>query len=220
MGARYGELAFGPAALRRQEQAGSFVAYGARLGGPDEGPDVLDPQVQSLVRESWHFFLGSTTPAGWPYIQHRGGPKGFVHVLDERTLGFADVAGNRQFVTTGNVESNDRVALFFIDYVRKRRVKIYGRARVVEGRDDPELLAGLAAVGDEELARPERSFLIAVEAVDVNCSRHIEPLWNRESVARMKELYQRDVREAQAESARLRERVAELEAQLATRPAR
>ncbi|MGL6236280.1 MAG: pyridoxamine 5'-phosphate oxidase family protein, partial [Segniliparus sp.] len=212
MGTRYGQLAFGPAAVRRQAEIGSVVAYGAKLGAPDEGPDALEPQVQAMVRESWHFFLGSTTPAGWPYIQHRGGPKGFVHVLDERTLGFADVAGNRQFVTTGNVESDDRVALFFIDYARKRRVKIYGRAKVVELHEDPELLASLAIVGDEVVGKPERSFLVAVEAVDINCSRHIEPLWPRESVDRMKDLYQRDVREAQAEAEQLRRRVAELEA--------
>ncbi|EFV12982.1 pyridoxamine 5'-phosphate oxidase family protein [Segniliparus rugosus] len=219
MSTRYGQLAFGPGAVRRQEEVGSFVAYGAKLGSPDAGPDALEPQVQSMIRESWHFFLGSTTPSGWPYIQHRGGPQGFVHVLDERTLGFADVAGNRQFVTTGNVESDDRVALFFIDYVRKRRAKIYGRARVVEKADDPELLARLASVGEATLGKPERSFLVAVEAVDLNCPRHIEPLWPKASIDRMRELYQRDVEEAQAEAEQLRRRVAELEAQLRERSA-
>jgi predicted pyridoxine 5'-phosphate oxidase superfamily flavin-nucleotide-binding protein len=220
---RYGQLVFGQGALRRQRQAGSFVAYGAKLAAPDAAPqndgppnvDALEPQLQGMIAEARHFFLASLAPSGWPYVQHRGGPRGFVHVLDEHTLGFADVSGNRQFVSAGNVESDDRVALFFIDYARKRRAKVYGRARVVEQEEDPELLARLAKAGDEVFSKPERSFLIAVEAVDVNCSRHIEPLRDEESVRRMQALYQEDVREARAEAERLRQRVAELEAQLA-----
>jgi hypothetical protein len=215
MSTRYANLMFGPGSVRRQERAGSFVAYGSQLAVPDHGPDVLDEWAQAMISGAHHFFLGSVAPSGWPYVQHRGGPEGFVHVLGERTLGFADVAGNRQYVTTGNLEADDRVTLFFIDYARKRRIKVYGRARVVEREEDPALLARLSRVGEAVLSKPERSFLVAVEAVDVNCSRHIEPMWDKASVDRTRELYQRDVREAQAEAQRLRERVGALEAQLA-----
>ena len=113
--------------------------------------------------------------AGAPYIQHRGGPKGFIKVLDDKTLGFADYAGNRQYITIGNLADNDRAYLFLLDFAARRRIKVWGRARVVE--DDPALLARLFDAGYR--ARPERAILFTIEAWDVNCSQHITARFTR-----------------------------------------
>ena len=117
--------------------------------------------------------------AGAPYIQHRGGPKGFIKVLDERTLGFADYAGNRQYITISNLADNDRAYLFLLDFAARRRIKIWGRARVVE--NDPALLARLADPGYR--ARPERAILFTVEAWDVNCTQHITARFTASEIA-------------------------------------
>ena len=112
---------------------------------------------------------------GAPYIQHRGGPKGFIKVLDEQTLGFADYAGNRQYITISNLAGNDRAYLFLLDFAHRQRIKVWGRARVVE--DDPALLERLGDPGYR--ARPERAILFTVEAWDVNCSQHITERFTR-----------------------------------------
>ncbi len=121
-------------------------------------------------------FLGTTSAAGAPYIQHRGGPKGFIKVIDEHTLGFADYAGNRQYITLSNLAENDRAFLFLLDFAGRQRIKVWGRARVVE--DDPALLARLSDPGYR--ARPERAILFTVEAWDVNCSQHITARFSEE----------------------------------------
>src|SRR5262249_14153939 len=140
-------------------------------------------------------FLATVSSAGAPYIQHRGGPKGFIKVLDEKTLGFADYAGNRQYITLSNLAENDRAYLFLLDFARRRRIKLWGRARVVE--DDPALLARL--IDPDYRARPERAILFTVEAWDVKCPQH--------TPARSTEA---EIDEA---TAALRDRIAALEAE-------
>jgi predicted pyridoxine 5'-phosphate oxidase superfamily flavin-nucleotide-binding protein len=117
------------------------------------------------------FYLATVTETDWPYIQHRGGPAGFLRVLDEKTIAFADFRGNRQFVSVGNLAKNDRVALILMDYAHQARLKILGHARVIELKDDPALAAKLALPGYR--AKPERAFLITVDAFDWNCPQHI-----------------------------------------------
>jgi hypothetical protein len=153
-------------------------------------------EVAAFVAGQRSFFLATSSAAGQPYIQHRGGPPGFLHVLDARTLAFADFAGNRQYVSLGNLAENPRVHLFLIDYAHQRRVKIWGEARVVE--DDPALLARLAPAGYR--ARPERAMVIRVAAWDANCPQHIP-----------QRLEAGDVNEALAERDR---RIAVLESEL------
>jgi uncharacterized protein len=138
--------------------------------------------------------------AGAPYIQHRGGPKGFIKVLDEKTLGFADYAGNRQYITISNLTENDRAYLFLLDFARQRRIKLWGRARVVE--DDPALLARLSDAGYR--ARPERAILFTVEAWDVNCSQHITARFTEAEVSEATAALVQRIAALETENARLR----------------
>ena len=132
-------------------------------------PNRVTPELAAFIAEQDTAFLGTASADGAPYIQHRGGPKGFIKVVDERTLGFADYRGNRQYITLGNLSENDRAYLFLIDFSRRQRIKLWGRARVVE--NDDALIAKLFDHGYK--ARPERVILFTIEAWDVNCSQHI-----------------------------------------------
>jgi predicted pyridoxine 5'-phosphate oxidase superfamily flavin-nucleotide-binding protein len=158
---------FTPAAQRAQAERGSAKAYAERIA---EGfPDKITPELASFIAEQDTVFLATATADGAPYLQHRGGPKGFIKVIDEKTLGFADYRGNRQYITLANLSENDRAFLFLLDSARKQRVKLWGRARIVE--DDAALVERLFDNGYK--ARPERAILFTIEAWDVNCSSHI-----------------------------------------------
>src|SRR3954470_22731566 len=159
------DLVFTPAARRAQAERGSAD----RRQKADGFPDRVTPELAAFIAEQDTAFLGTATAGGAPYIQHRGGPKGFIKVLDEKTLGFADYRGNRQYITIGNLSENDRAYLFLIDFSRRQRIKLWGRARVVE--NDDALVAKLFDHGYK--ARPERVILFTIEAWDVNCSQHI-----------------------------------------------
>ena len=186
MGKRFAELAFTPAVKRQQERHGSRAAY-ARMEQWGEPGDRLGEFEQEWIAGRDGFYMATVTETGWPYIQYRGGEKGFLKVLDDRTLGFADLRGNKQYISVGNLENDGRVALFFMDYARQERLKILGRARVVEagsGGDDSEaerLLAELRVAGEKSPA--ERAVVIAVEAFDWNCPQHITPRWTAEELA-------------------------------------
>ena len=128
------------------------------------------------------FFLATVTDSGWPYVQHKGGPAGFVHVLDDRTIAFADFPGNQQFVTAGNLDRDGRVCLFFVDFPTRRRIKVFGHARLVEAADDPQLVdrvRDLGRSGREIRTRIERVVVVTITDVDANCTRHITPRWDR-----------------------------------------
>ncbi len=173
----YAETMFSKAAKRLQEQHGSRAQY-ERLAAMGPREDALGPVEQEFIGERDSMYMASITENGWPYVQHRGGPKGFLHVLDGRTLAFADFAGNKQYITAGNLETNDRVALFLIDYPNQARLKIIGHAKVVEG--DAALEARVRVEGYK--ATVERVMMIAVKAYDWNCSQHITPRWTREEI--------------------------------------
>jgi len=158
------------------------------------------------------FFMSTVTPDGWPYVQHRGGPRGFLHVLGPNRIGFADLPGNQQFVTLGNLEANNRISLFVIDYPTRTRLKIYGRAQVIEEDQDPALLQQLLQVpGGTMTAKAQRSIVIEVEAFDWNCSRNITPRFDKE---RMDESLALARQPLQAEVDRLTAEVEELRARL------
>ena len=161
------DIVFPPAARRAQAERSSAGLYAKRIAAGF--PDRISPEVAGFIAGLDTAFLATVSAAGAPYIQHRGGPKGFIKVLDERTLGFADYAGNRQYITISNLADNDHAYLFLLDFAARRRIKIWGRARVVE--NDPALLTRLADPGYR--ARPERAILFTVEAWDVNCTQHI-----------------------------------------------
>ncbi len=162
------DIAFTPAVKTAQEHRGSRAAY-ARMEQKGGWRDRVTPELAQFLGERDSFYLATATADGQPYIQHRGGPPGFLAVLDERTLAFADFGGNRQYITAGNLSENDKAYLFLMDYANRRRIKIWGRARVVE--DDPNLLTRLSDPAYK--ARPERAILFHIEAWDVNCPQHI-----------------------------------------------
>ena len=132
---------------------------------------MLGPGEAAFITERDGFYQATVSETGWPYVQFRGGPAGFLKVLGEKTIAYADFRGNRQYISTGNLSGNDRVSLILMDYPNQRRLKIWGRARLVDAAEDPELVA---ALHDETYrARPERAVVITVEALDWNCPQHI-----------------------------------------------
>ena len=188
--------AFTPGVLRAQE-----AYYGrSHQVPPAPGPDELGAQEEHFIGRRDSFYLASVNADGWPYIQHRGGPRGFLKVLDPHTLGFADLAGNRQLLTTGNVAGNDRVALFLMDYARRERLKLLGHAQIISAKENPALAAELAPEG-VPVRLVERMFRIRVTGLDWNCPKYITPRFTAEEVERA--------------ATPLRQRIAELEAALA-----
>jgi predicted pyridoxine 5'-phosphate oxidase superfamily flavin-nucleotide-binding protein len=192
------DIVFTPAARRAQAERGSATRYDERIAGGF--PNTVTPELAAFIAEQDTAFLGTASAGGAPYIQHRGGPKGFIKVVDERTLGFADYRGNRQYITLGNLSENDRAYLFLIDFSRRQRIKLWGRARVIE--NDDALIAKLFDQGYK--ARPERVILFTIEAWDVNCSQHITARLTTDEVEGLLGTVQERITALQAENARLR----------------
>jgi uncharacterized protein len=149
----------------------------------DEPADALTTAERRFIADRDGFYLASVSSTGWPYVQFRGGPPGFVHSPDEHTLAWADFRGNRQHVTSGNITGDDRVSLFFMDYADRLRLKVFGRAHIVDARHRPQVAAALTVPGYHAIV--EQIFTIAVVAYDWNCQQHITP---RYSVAELREL--------------------------------
>jgi len=190
------DVAFTPTVKAIQARKGSRDAYAkqeARGGWRTE----IDENLAAFLADTNSFYLATATADGQPYIQHRGGPKGFVKILDKNTIAFADYAGNRQYITQGNLSENPRAYIFVMDYALRRRVKIWGEARVVE--DDPALTQSLMPKGYR--ARPEQVIVFKITAWDTNCPQHIPQKFDADDVAAA--LAARD------------ERIAALEAELA-----
>ena len=171
------DVAFTSAVKSVQERLGSRPNY-ARMEQGTGWAQTVTEDLAGFIAERDSFYLGTASADGQPYIQHRGGKAGFLKVIDEHTLAFADFSGNRQYISMGNLSENDRAFIFLMDYPNRRRVKIWGRAEFVE--DDPELLSRV--VDAEYDARPERAFVFHVEAWDVNCPQHITPRFTREEL--------------------------------------
>jgi predicted pyridoxine 5'-phosphate oxidase superfamily flavin-nucleotide-binding protein len=190
------DVAFTPAVKAVQARKGSREAY-ARVEQGAGWRTEVDADLAAFLSEVDSFFLSTASADGQPYIQHRGGPKGFLKILDRNTLAFADYRGNRQYITQGNLGENPKTHIFVMDYAHRRRVKIWGEARVVD--DDPALLTSLMPAGYK--ARPEQVILFKISAWDTNCPQHIPQKFDAGAVAAALAL--RDAR------------IAELEAQLA-----
>jgi predicted pyridoxine 5'-phosphate oxidase superfamily flavin-nucleotide-binding protein len=168
MARKFGEIAFTPEVQAAQTQRGSRQTYERYIAnGPAN--DTITPKIEEFIAQLDGFYLGTMSSNGYPYIQFRGGPPGFLKVLDERTLGFADFSGNVQYITVGNLSSNDKAFLFLMDYRHRKRIKIWGRAEYVEGNSQwTETLR----IPDYP-AEVERSILFHVEAISENCPQHI-----------------------------------------------
>lgn len=197
MALRFLDNAVTPAVAAEQTR---YYGQARRVAGAPER-DALGEAEAAFIATRDSFYLGSVSETGWPYVQHRGGPPGFLRVLGPQALGFVDVRGNRQLLSTGNVAANDRVTLFLMDYPQRSRLKIMGHARVVPAREQPDLAAALTVPGQE--GPVERLFLIDVVGFDWNCPKYITP---RYTAAEVQELI-----------APLKERIAELETKLKNR---
>jgi predicted pyridoxine 5'-phosphate oxidase superfamily flavin-nucleotide-binding protein len=197
----FAEIAFTPTVKKVQETLGSRASYARMESVPDAVNQRFTDAEAGFISTRNSLYMATVTETGWPYVQHRGGPTGFVRVLDEATIGFPDFRGNRQYVSVGNLVTDDRVSLFFMDYPKKTRLKLFGRARII-GLDDQAMLARLET--PDYRARIERGFIIKVEGFDWNCPQHITPRFTLEEVGVM--------------TAPLQARIAELELELARRP--
>jgi uncharacterized protein len=202
MGRRFAELAFTPAVKKQQQIHGSRHLYERVEQSADLG-DSLGPDEREFLQASDGFYMASVTETGWPYIQYRGGAKGFLHVLDERTIGFADLRGNKQYISVGNLEHDGRVALFFMDYPHQSRLKILGRAKVYEGTEEARKLIEQLRV-PEEKSPAERALVIHVEAFDWNCPQHITSRYTEAELAKALEPMRRRIDALEAENKRLR----------------
>jgi uncharacterized protein len=192
------DIAFTPAVKAIQERKGSRQSY-ARMEQGHGWQTTITPNLADFVAELDMFYLGTATADGQPYIQYRGGPPGFLKVIDDHTLGFADFGGNRQYVTLGNLSENPKAFLFLMDYANSYRVKVWGTARVVEGDADlQERLRDPAYPG-----KVERAILFSVEAWDVNCSQHIHQRFSHRQVIPVIEGLQARIAELESEVERL-----------------
>jgi predicted pyridoxine 5'-phosphate oxidase superfamily flavin-nucleotide-binding protein len=175
----YYDIAFTPAVRAMQARMGSRATY-ATLDHTDDHRDALTADEAEFIHERDGFYQASVSESGWPYVQFRGGPPGFLKVLDGKTIGYADFRGNVQYISVGNLQGNDRVAIILMDYANQRRLKILGRARLVDASDDPALIARLEI--KHYRARVERAVVITVEAYDWNCPRHITPRYTKTEI--------------------------------------
>ena len=181
MGRRFAELAFTPLVKEQQKQHGSRQNY-ERVEHSSDFGDELGPDEQEFIRERDGFYMASVSETGWPYLQYRGGEKSFLRVLDGRTLGFADLRGNKQYISTGNLKHDDRLAMFLMDYRSQNRLKILGRAKIYEGDAEARELIEKLRIPTEKTPS-ERAFVIHVEAFDWNCQQHITPRYTQAEMA-------------------------------------
>lgn len=193
------DVAFTPAVKAVQARKGSREAY-ARVEQNGGWRTEIDENLAGFLAETNSFYLATASAAGQPYIQHRGGPKGFVTILDKNTIAFADYSGNRQYITQGNLAENPQAHIFVMDYAHRRRVKIWGEARVVE--DDPALTQSLMPKGYK--ARPEQVILFRITAWDTNCPQHIPHKFDATDVANALALRDTRIAELEAELAALK----------------
>lgn len=195
MSKHYAAIAFTDDVQAVQREYGSNGFYDRKrvAGAASPEPDELTDAETEFLTERDGFYLATTSETGWPYVQFRGGPPGFVRVLDERTIGWADFRGNLQYISTGNLGGNGRVAIIAVDYARRRRIKLFGHARIVTVEENPELVRSLSH--PEYDAEVERAVIVTVDAFDWNCPQHITP---RYTVAELEPVLA-DVRKRQAE---------------------
>lgn len=193
------DVAFTPSVKAIQSRKGSRSAY-ARMESQEGWATVITQELAEFVSQQTSVFLATANAQGQPYIQHRGGPPGFLQVLDEHTIGFADFNGNRQYISSGNLAENPKAHLFLIDYTTRQRIKLWGTARVIE--DDEELIARLMPANYR--AKSEQAMLFSVEAWDANCPQHIPQRLEAGDVAKALQRRDQQIAELEAEIRRLK----------------
>jgi predicted pyridoxine 5'-phosphate oxidase superfamily flavin-nucleotide-binding protein len=205
----FGSLVFTPVIKALQERYGSRKQY-AKREASSFSQDGLGPLEIDFLAECDSFYMASVGATGWPYVQHRGGPKGFLKVIDEHTIAFADFRGNKQFISTGNLMTDDRVALILVDYPRQARLKILGHVKILEGTEAKEWIARLQE--PEYDAVVERVFMIRVDAFDWNCQQHITPRFTEEQIREVLHPIEERMHALEKENQRLQDEIARLHA--------
>ena len=201
---RFIELTATPAVIAAREANGSASAYA--FSAEDEAVNNrLSEREAAFIGARDSFYMATVSATGWPYIQHRGGPAGFVKILSESEFAFADFRGNRQFLSAGNAQTDERAAFFFMDYPNRRRLKLLGRLRFTDFKADPALAKALALPGYRAL--PERAVRVHVEAFDWNCPQHIAPRFSERDIAESMAPMRERLAELEAENQRLREKI-------------
>ena len=196
------DIAFTPSVKAIQERMGSRKQY-SRMEDRGGWQNVITQDLVDFIAERDFFYLGTASAEGQPYIQHRGGPKGFLKVLDNRTLAFADFTGNRQYITVGNLAENNKAYIFLMDYASQTRIKIWGTAEAVE--DNSELSKKLTDATYR--GRPERVIRFNVKAWDVNCRQHITPRFTEEDITSKVQVLHNRIAELEAENATLKSQI-------------
>ena len=206
MARAFAEIAFTPAVRAEQARQGSDQGYGKFLS--DEAPPAnqLGPDEASFIEARDSMFQATAASNGWPYVQHRGGPKGFLQVLDARHLAFLEQRGNKQYLSIGNLATDDRISLILVDYPNQRRLKIWGRARIVEAADDPDLMSSLNQGRSEYELRSSanRAVVITVEALDWNCPKYIPRRFTAEEYTEVLEPLQSELERLRQENKELK----------------
>lgn len=202
MARNYRTTLFNEDVRRLQEIHGSRASYARLDAGADGAPDLLTPKETGYIALRDSFYMASVSADGWPYVQHRGGPAGFLRHIDGNRIGFADYRGNKQYISTANLMRDDRVSLFLMDYPNRERLKLLGHARSIEREDDAELVASLMPEGYR--AVPERAFLIDVIGWEWNCSQHITPRFTETEISAAIKPMAAELNQLRAEIAALR----------------
>ena len=200
----FGSLVFTPVVKALQERYGSRRQY-ARMGQLGDAPGGLGPDEKEYLSERDTFYMASLGESGWPYVQHRGGPKGFLKVIDNNTLAFADFRGNKQYISTGNLLADNRVALILVDYPRQLRLKILGHVEIFEGEKAKDWLARVRDPDYEAVT--ERVYVIQIEAFDWNCQQHIIPRFTVEEIRNVLQPIEKQMQELQQENEELRQKL-------------
>ncbi|GGJ55063.1 pyridoxamine 5'-phosphate oxidase [Sphingopyxis bauzanensis] len=202
MARNYRHTLFNDAVKVLQERHGSRAAYLKMDAGADGTPDTLTAKELGYIALRDSFYMASVNADGWPYMQHRGGPAGFLRHIEGNRIGFADYRGNKQYISTANLAGNDRVSLFLMDYPNKDRLKLVGHAHSIELADDPALVTSLMPEGYR--AVPERAFLIDVIGWEWNCSQHITPRFTEAEISAAIQPIAAELNQLRAENAALR----------------
>lgn len=202
MARAFAEIAFTDAVREKQKHYGSDKAYAPFLSSDADPHDTLSANEAAFIAARDGFYQATVSETGWPYVQFRGGPRGFVKIIDAKTLAYADFRGNRQYLSVGNLTKNDRVSLFFMDYPNRRRLKVWGRTKILDAEQDPKLVESLHDASYR--AKPERAVVITVEAFDWNCPQHIPQRFTLDELKEAEAPLLAELKKLHAENAKLK----------------
>ena len=203
----FAEIAFTESVLEEQKKNGSADHYAPFLEEDAEPADRIGPVEEEFIRQRDGFYQATVSNGGWPYVQFRGGPRGFLKVLDEKTIAYADFRGNRQYVSTGNLRDDERISLILMDYPNRRRLKVWGRAKLVGAKEDALLMSKLRDPDYRGL--PERAVVITIEALDWNCPQHIPQRLTLEELEPQLQPVREEIAQLRAENEALKKQLAE-----------